>query len=118
VNGPSRGRRLPGDGSDLVYDRGGWNELYGTSTGAQGRMGVGYSPPEPDPGWAESEVWRIREAAKPYAWIVLSDYAHGRLDVRAILMRAVTAAGGQVVFTRAVPNAVLYRVLFHPLPIE
>ena len=118
VNGPSRGRRLPGDGSDLVYDRGGWNELYGTSTGAQGRMGVGYSPPEPDPGWAESEVWRIREAAKPYAWIVLSDYAHGRLDERAILMRAVTAAGGQVVFTQAAPNAVLYRVLFHPLPIE
>lgn len=118
VNGPSRGRRLLGDGSDLVYAQGGWNELYGTSTGAQGRMGVGYSPPEPDPGWAESEAWRIRAAAKPYVWIVLSDYAHGRLDERAILMRAVTTAGGHVVFTRVLPNAVLYRVLFRPHPIE
>ena len=118
VNGPSRGKRLPGDGSNLVYARGGWNELYGTSTGAQGRMGVGYSPPEPDPGWAESEVWRIRAAAKPYAWIVLSDYAHGRVDEGAILMRAVTAAGGQVVFTRVLPSAMLYRVLFRPQPIE
>jgi hypothetical protein len=75
---------------------------------------VGYVPPQPDPGWAESEAWRIRVAAKPYIWIVLSDYAHGPLDERAILMRAVQAAGGQVVYTKATADAVLYRVRFAP----
>jgi hypothetical protein len=118
VNGPSRGRRRLGEGADLVYSSGGKKELLGTSTGAQGRVGVGYSPPEPDPGWAESEAWRMRSVAKPYVWIVLSDYAHGPLDERAILMKAVQAAGGEVVYTKATADAILYRVRFVQDPAE
>jgi hypothetical protein len=112
VNGASRGRRAPSEGANLVYTLAGWNELYGTTTGAQGRVGVGYQPPRPDPGWSENEARRIRAAAEPYVWLVFSDYAHGALDERAILMDAVSAAGGEVVFTRSEPGAVLYRVRF------
>jgi hypothetical protein len=114
VNGPSRGRRPLGEGADLVYSYRGGNELYGSPTGAQARMGIGYVPPVPDPGWAESEAWRMRTAARPYIWIVISDYAHGPLDEREILMKAVSAAGGRVVFTRATADAVLFRVCFPP----
>jgi hypothetical protein len=114
VNGASRGPRPLGDGIGLVYSYAGAEELYGTSTGAQGRMGAGYIPPEPDPGWAESEVWRMRTAARPYIWIIISDYAHGPLDERAILMKTVSAEAGEVVFTRATADAVLYRVRFPP----
>jgi hypothetical protein len=77
-------------------------------------MGVGYVPPEPDPGWADNEARRMRSAARPHVWIILSDYQHGSLDERAILMNAVTAAGGKVVFTRATAGAVLFRVWFPP----
>ena len=112
VNGASRGPRQLGEGADLVYRYAETTELYGTSTGAQGRMGVGYTPPEPDPGWAESEAWRMRRAAAPYIWIVISDHEHGPLDEGAILMRAVAAAGGEVIFRRATADAVLYRVRF------
>ncbi len=114
VNGPSRGTRPPGEGAELVYTYQGRRELYGTSTGAQGRVGVGYMPPEPDPRWAENEVGRMRAAAQPHVWIVMSDYAHGSLDERAILMRAVQAAGGEVVYSSATADAVLYRVRFPP----
>ena len=117
VNGPSRGTRPPGEGVGLVYAYQGRKELYGTTTGAQGRVGVGYMPPEPDPRWAENEVGRMRAAARPYVWIVMSDYAHGSLDEGAILMRAVQAAGGQVVYSSATADAVLYRVRFPPAPV-
>jgi hypothetical protein len=50
--------------------------------------------------------------ARPYLWIVLSDYAHGSLDERAILMGAVARAGGHVVYLKTAANAALYRVRF------
>ena len=59
----------------------------------------------------------MRAAAQPYVWIVMSDYAHGSLDERAILMRAVQAAGGEVVYSSATADAVLYRVHFPPIPV-
>jgi hypothetical protein len=58
----------------------------------------------------------MKRAAQPYIWIVMADYAHGLLDERAILMEAVAAAGGEVVFSRATSEAVLYRVRFPPAP--
>ena len=115
VNGPTRGPRQLGEGATLAYTSDSRTELFGTSTGAQGRVGVGYSPPRPDPGWAESEAWRIRSAARPYIWIALSDYAHGPLDERTILMKAVRDAGGTIAHTEAAADAVLYRVRFPPV---
>jgi hypothetical protein len=118
VNGASRGTRPLGEGIGLIYSYAGAKELYGTSTGAQGRMGIGYTPPEPDAGWAESEAWRMRRAARPYVWTIMSDYVHGPLDERAILMRAVQAMGGQVVDSSAAAGAILYRIRFQPAPAE
>ena len=111
INGASRGTRLLGEGSDLTYSYGGVNELYGTSTGAQVRRGS-LSSREPDPGWAESEAWRMRKAARPYIWIIIADYTHGPLDEGEILMNAVAAAGGVVVFDRVTADAALFRVRF------
>ncbi len=111
INGASRGSRAAGDGSALVYSYAGVQELYGTSTGTQVRRGR-LSSPEPDPGWAESEAWRIRVAAHPHIWIILADFTHGRLNEGAILMRAVAAAGGKVVFKRASADAVHLRLRF------
>lgn len=115
INGASRGRRTAGDGSALVYSYAGVEELYGTSTGTQVRRGR-LSSPQPDPGWAESEARRIRVAARPHIWIVLADFTHGSLDEGAILMRAVSAAGGEVVFSRATADAILFRVRFPTQP--
>ena len=111
INGASRGRRALGEGADLVHLYAGVKELYGTSTGTQVRRGR-LSSFEPDSGWAESEAWRIRSAARPYIWMIMADYTHGPLDEGAILMKAVFAAGGEVVFRRAAADAVLFRVRF------
>jgi hypothetical protein len=112
VNGASRGRRSPGDGDSLVYSEDGQVELFGTPSGSQGRMVTGYTPPTPDPGWADTEAGRIRDVARPYAWVVMSDYAHPRLDERAVLMAAVNDAGGKVVYKKETADAVLYRLRF------
>jgi hypothetical protein len=114
VNGASRGRRVAGDADSLVYRQKRGIELFGTPSGSQGRMGTGYTPPQPDPGWAENEARRIRDAARPYAWMVLSDYAHPNLDERALLMAAVDDAGGEVIYTNQTADAVLYRLRFNP----
>ena len=112
INGATRGRRARGEGERLIYHYQGGIELYGTSTGSQSRAMIGHHPLMPDPGWAESEAWRIREAARPFIWIVLSDFTHRGADERQVLMEAVKRAGGEVVYTRSSPDAVLYRVRF------
>jgi Dolichyl-phosphate-mannose-protein mannosyltransferase len=113
VNGASRGRRIPGEADSLVYRREGMTELFGTPSGSQARMGTGYTPSVPDPGWAESEALRIRDAARPFVWVVMSDYAHPQLDERVSLMTAVREAGGEMVYARETAAAVLYRLRFH-----
>ncbi len=113
INGPSRGTRHFRPGHALVYSSEVGKELYGTSSGVQVRRGH-LSSLQPDSGWAETEARHIREAARPYIWMILADYAHGPLDERAILMKAVTAAGGEVVFTSITPDAVLLRLRFSP----
>jgi hypothetical protein len=75
-NGASRGRRARGEDAGLVYAHEGYIELFGSLRGAQGRVGAGHATPTPDPGWAESQAWRIRESARPYAWIIMSDFVH------------------------------------------
>jgi hypothetical protein len=111
-NGGSRGRRAQGEGVGLIYAHEGHMELFGTPSGAQGRVGTGYASPTPDPGWAESEAWRIRESARPYAWVVMSDFVHPPLDERGALIAAVRDAGGEAVYSKETADAVLYRVRF------
>jgi hypothetical protein len=113
VNGASRGRRVRGEGTSLAYEDAGQTELFGSPSGSRGRMVTGYTPPAPDSGWAESEAWRVRQAARPYAWVVMSDFEHPGLDERAPLLAALKGAGGEVVYTNESADAVLYRLRFH-----
>lgn len=112
VNGASRGKRHLGEGASLVYARGGRIELYGAPSGARGRMISGYTPSTPDSGWGESEAWRIRETARPYAWVVMSDFTHPPLDERSALLSAVEEAGGEMTYANESADAVLYRFRF------
>ncbi len=68
-NQPSRGRRVSGDGAELVFPFHDGVELLGVGDGGAFRVGARHKPPS-DPGWAESEAQRIRMAARPTAWLV------------------------------------------------
>jgi hypothetical protein len=80
-NGPSRGRPVAGDGTDLVFPFRGGVELLGIGDGGPFRAGDEPKSPS-DSGWAESEARRIQAAAHPTAWLITTSvlFAHGRLD--------------------------------------
>lgn len=117
INASTRGKRIRGEGQHLTYPYRGGIELYGNPTGSQSRAIVGYYPRLPDPGWAESEAWRIQQAAKPFVWIVISDFRAGA-DERQVLMSAVKNAGGIAVYRKVAPNACLYRIRFPGPPLR
>ncbi len=88
-NQASRGRRVSGDGAELVFPFHDGVELLGVGDGGPFRVGARHKPPS-DPGWAESEAQRIRVAARPTAWLVTTKlfWADLRLDT------AIRSAGG------------------------
>jgi hypothetical protein len=110
INGASRGRRYVGDGDTLLFSSALGTELYGTSSGVQVRRGY-LSSPEPDPGWAESEAWRIRRAAQPHIWLIIAD-AHSTPVERTALMKAISDAGGRVLYSQTAADAMLLRLRF------
>lgn len=118
IDASSRGGRVQGEGADLIYHSEHGIELYGTPTGSQARAVLGHVPRTPDPGWAESEAWRIRVAAEPFIWIVMSDFVHTGADERQVLMEAVENVGGTVVYSKSAPDAVLYRIRFQAGAVE
>lgn len=88
-------------------------ELLGLAPGVRYRVAGAPSREGPSPGWAEKEAGRIRDAARPAAWIVASHFFEGtpRDELRA-LMSAVRASGLQVVEERrGGVNAVALRVI-------
>jgi hypothetical protein len=113
VNGASRGRRYLGDGDTLVYSSALGTELYGASSGIQVRRGY-LSSRDPDSGWAESEAWRIRSAARPHIWLIIAD-AHSTPIEPTLLMKAISDAGGQIVSRKPAADAMLLRVHFTPV---
>jgi len=88
-NQRSRGRRVSGDGAELVFPFHGGVELLGVGDGGAFRVGARHKPPS-DPGWAASEAQRIRMAARPTAWLVTIKlpWADIKLD------EAIRSAGG------------------------
>jgi Dolichyl-phosphate-mannose-protein mannosyltransferase len=88
-NQASRGRRVAGDGADLVFPFRDGVELLGVGDGGAFRVGARHKPPS-DTGWAESEAQRIRMAARPTAWLVTIKlpWADIKLDA------AIRSAGG------------------------
>ncbi len=107
-NAPSRGRRVRNEGGDLIYPYRGRRELIGISTGLQWRSVVRYEQIDPDPGWAENEASRIRQAANPEVWLF---FAHATDGADQDLIKAVRAEGGRVVekLSRRSAAAVRYR---------
>ncbi len=72
-NAPPRDRPLrPGDGDSLVYPFRDVSEVIGLSEGAQWRSGTGRVQYAPDTNWTVNEGRRIREAASPGIWAVVS----------------------------------------------
>lgn len=114
-NGPSRGRRPAGEGSELVYQITNRQVLLGTSSGVQGRPMFGQHPREPDIGWAGNEAKRIREAASPRAWVVLGNASHEGTDLAAILLKALIDEGGSLTFGDSLQDGRLYRFEFSPV---
>jgi hypothetical protein len=96
-NGPTRGQRPRGEGTELVYDLRGRRILLGTSSGVQGRPMFGYLPRQPDRGWAANEAQRMQDAAHSRVWIVLGNASHPGLDLGKILLQAVAIQGGSLV---------------------
>jgi len=114
INGASRGRRFVGDGDTLAYSSALGTELYGTSSGIQVRRGH-LSSPKPDSGWAESEAWRIRRAARPHIWLIIAD-AHSTPVELTLLMDAIKDEGGRVVYRQTAADAELVRLGFTSTP--
>jgi hypothetical protein len=72
-NAPPRDRPLrPGDGDSLVYEFSEGREVIGLYTGAQWRSGTGRAQYAPDTNWTSNEARRIREAASPGIWVLMS----------------------------------------------
>jgi hypothetical protein len=60
------------DGDGLVYRGGGRTIVIGLSTGMQIKAGQELARDRPDPGWGEVEAARMRAAADPHIWAILS----------------------------------------------
>jgi hypothetical protein len=91
-NVPSRGRPLHQEGFDLVVRAGDHLELVGTPSGIEilyGRV----DRREPDPGWADNEVTRMREAGGAHVWVMLT---HHSTAVETDLQAAILRAGGRI----------------------
>ena len=113
-NGPTRGSRPPGEGTDLVYNLSGHCVLLGTSSGVQGRAMFGYLPRQPDTAWAANESRRMRSAAHPRLWIILGNASHEGVNVGEILLNAVGEAGGKLTLRYSLQDGALYQVEFPP----
>jgi 4-amino-4-deoxy-L-arabinose transferase-like glycosyltransferase len=113
-NGPRRGPRPRGEGSELVYDLRGRKILLGTSSGVQGRPMFGYLPRQPDRGWAANEAQRMQNAAHSRVWIVLGNATHPGLDLGKILLEAVGTQGGSLVHQDTSLDMGLYEFDFVP----
>ena len=71
-NAPSRGHAVVGEGSELVRTYRGRKEIFGVPVGLQWHAFIGTTKPQPDPGWAEHEVARIRAEAHDAIWVLLA----------------------------------------------
>ena len=111
-NGPTRGPRPRGEGTELVYDLRGRRILLGTSTGVQGRPMFGYLPRQPDSGWAVNETQRMRSAADPRIWMMLGNSSHEGVDLGRILLDAVGQQGGRLTYLDSLPGMALYQFEF------
>ncbi len=111
-NTASRGHPVHEEGFEYRYPWRGATELYGIADGIFNRFTP--VPTSVDPGWAENEVSRIREATTTSAWILTSGQNESSL---AALLAAAAAAGAPPVQVWSGPQpwkvkSYLYRLQF------
>jgi hypothetical protein len=111
-NGPSRGPRPPGEGTDLVYNLNGHSVLLGTSSGVQGRPVFGQIPNEPDSGWVGNEARRIRDAGAARIWVLLGHASNEGVDLEKLLLAAARQEGGVLTLQYSHQDGRLYQVEF------
>jgi hypothetical protein len=71
-NSPPRERAIGLEGDSLVYPFRGGREIIGLYHGAQDRHATGLVQRAPDTNWTANEARRIRDAAAPTVWVIMS----------------------------------------------
>jgi Dolichyl-phosphate-mannose-protein mannosyltransferase len=107
-NAPPRGRPVVAATDSLVFPIGPRFEVLGRPNGAQWRSATGLVQYEPDVGWASAEAARIRAAARPTVWLLIS-HSYG-LERR--LYPELDRLGGQLEFAYGKDGVVLRRYRF------
>ncbi|MDP8981344.1 MAG: glycosyltransferase family 39 protein [Acidobacteriota bacterium] len=107
-NAPSRGRPVQHEAFDLQWDLDGKWEIPGIASGVQSTI-HGSGPGEPDPGWADNEVSRIRQTGSSTVFVVVSEY---RAPVVEPLLTGLSAAGGTATREFHDNGGALYQVKF------
>jgi hypothetical protein len=108
-NAPSRGHRVtPDEGDGLVYRGPRGEEIIGIPTGMEYVSGRGLLQRRPDSGWVAREAERIRRAANPGVWVVMTEFLGPEFELLAELRRL----GGQVTDHRFEPGHVIVRYEF------
>jgi hypothetical protein len=107
-NAPPRGRTVGTENDSLVFASGGMREILGAAHGAQWRSGTGLVRYDPDPGWAAAEARRIRAAADPSVWLLVSHSYRLELLIYPELERL----GGRLEYAYGEDGVVLRRYRF------
>jgi len=107
-NAPPRGRPAVAATDGMVFPVGAGFEILGTPNGAQWRSATGLVQYEPDVGWASTEAARIRAAAHPTVWLLIS-HSYG-LERR--LYPELARLGGQLEYAYGQDGVVLRRYRF------
>jgi len=113
-NAPPRRRAIRDEGDSLVYQYGGRPEIIGLFHGAQWRSATGPVQHHADTNWTTNEARRIRAAALPEAWVLVS-HSHA---LERFLVPAVEALGGHVVESYKADGARLWKFRFAPDPLR
>jgi len=107
-NAPPRDRRVGTENDSLVFALDGTWEIIGAAHGAQWRSGTGLVQYHPDPGWAAAEARRIRAAASPGVWLLVSHSY--RLEL--FLYPELERLGGRLEYAYGKDGVVLRRYRF------
>jgi 4-amino-4-deoxy-L-arabinose transferase-like glycosyltransferase len=107
-NLPPRGRTVGTENDGLVFPLAGTREILGAGHGAWWRSASGLFQDHPDPGWAAAEARRIRAAANPSVWLLVSHSYRLELFIYPELERL----GGQLEFAYGEDGVVLRRYRF------
>jgi Dolichyl-phosphate-mannose-protein mannosyltransferase len=107
-NAPPRGRSVGTENDSLVFTSGGIREILGAAHGAQWRSGIGLVQDHPDPGWAAAEARRIRAAANPTVWMLVSHSY--RLEL--LIYPELDRLGGRLEYAYGEDGVVLRRYRF------